>query len=143
MLRVAGPVLVAVALVGCGGNDGEEFVAKANRACKERATMTHSGGRDRLAEVYEREVAALRKVEPPADKAAHFKKMLALYAERARLQRELAAFDKKIAAADTRTENVDLYVQQTELFDPANRARVQGNKLAGELGLKVCAQRLT
>ena len=137
-----------VMVSGCGGG-GKDFVAEANRICQERvdlAERSDAGERTtnaQWAEADEKELEALRELEPPQEQAADFRRMLELYEERTRKQREAAELEAAIDQADSRKEHAELVERQSPVFTAMNRARVQGNEIARALGLDVCGRSLS
>ena len=150
MLNVARVLALATLAVAAGcGDDGPDFTTEADRACMPRVDLVERADRGgdtshaAFADVYEQELARLRELEPPEDKADAFRRMLDLYGERTRGQREVAELQEAIDDARSRREFVRLAQRQTETATALNRARVRGNQVARDLGLEVCGRELS
>ena len=142
-------VPVLAGLAGCGGDSREEFVAKADEACRERVDLARQADQGvqtsnaLFADAYEEELARLEALEPPGELEDDFQRLLDLYTERTRRQREVAGLDAKIERAGSRGEYGRLIDRLSPIATAANRARVQGNRLAEKLGLEVCGEQLS
>ena len=140
---------LALALVAGCGDDGPDFVAEADGICRarvevfERADAGGDTSNATFADAYEKELARLREVEPPEDQAADFRRLIDLYTERTRKQREAAELDSALERTRSRREFARLVERQTRVTTEANRARVRGNQVARELGLEVCGRTLS
>lgn len=137
-----------VVLAGCG-DDGADFATEADRICEDRVALFERADRGGdinnqvIADAYEKELARLRDLEPPENKAAGFRRLLELYDERTRTQREVADLEDAIEQATSRAEYGRLSERLSRVFTDANRARVRGNRAARDLGLKVCGRTLS
>ena len=121
-------LLLALALVACGGPDRETFVADANAACRDRAAGQEALGAvdeaemlPAATELYEQELERLRALEPTDEDAA-------LHAEWVRASEAVVAAWRAVAADPT-----DLAARQQVLERFQRAARI-----AGQLGLTQC-----
>jgi hypothetical protein len=148
---LVGPaVLVTAALAACGDDRGA-FVREADRACAERVRLVEraaaaaaSSGEGVPVEVYERELGALRAIEPPAADAGRYRRLLDLYAERTDRWRDATrVFNEAASNADSARDirdGGDRFARSLERFQAV---QTRGNQLARELGLRLCGRQGT
>ena len=121
-------LLLALALVACGGPDRETFVRDANAACRDRAAGQEAlGAVDReemlpaVTALYEQELERLRALEPTDEDAAR-------HADWVRASEAVAA-----AWRDYSTDPSDR-AARTRVLERFQRAA----RIAGQLGLSQC-----
>ena len=132
----------AIAVVGgCGGDDSREvFAAEANEICRRHSDQVRDLGQpesyqqlldyvDELAKLARQQVDELRTVEPPADDAQEFERMVA------QMERTLALFPElKEAAVTGRPAEIQRVLRRAD--DSDARAAEFGR----DLGLDDCVR---
>ena len=133
------PAVIAIALSGCGGG-GKSFEQKANDICKDfNKTQKSIGAPKSVAELktyapkvkaaFNDSLAKLRALDPPKDKAAQYKALLASGAA------QVALFDQLVTAATTGDKE---QVQAIAAQGDANNKKA--NAIAKSIGLDECAK---
>jgi len=143
-------VLSILCLAGCGGGGGggggsqrlsrDEYAAKADAICSKYNKLTSSAGTpkdlaslakafDKALPLLDNALAELRKLEPPKNEQHTVDRWLA--------QSEVLKLDLQEMRDQARAKNLK-GVQ--DAFARASANDKQGNKLAADLGMKVCSK---